>query len=689
MVLDATRGIDRVADRRREAGMAEPKHAIGDTLPDAGDDLFELPCPGCGASLSGSARFEVFRVCGGCGRHFPLPARERLALLLDPDAFSETNAALLSLDPVLFHDQLPFQDRLAEAQELLAPPGLAEGAVTGVGLIEGRAAVLIVLDLAALGGTIGVLAGEKITLAIEQATADRLPVIAICTGGRGPERAHEGILALHQLAKIANAGADHRRAGLALIAILAHPTTGGVYVGLANQADVILAEPGARLGLTLAADQGAPAATGDRLASTSETLLAHGHVDAVVARDRVRQVISTILSVIAARGPARCDGMTGDPGSPIPAPSWEVGTLARHPARPSARDLLDGLLSDFVELHGDRSGDDDPAVVAGLGHLAGQGVAIVAQDRRAGGEGGAAAGRMRAAGYRKADRVMRLAGRLELPIVVLIDAAGPTTGPEADVDGIGVALGQALGRSSLLPVPLVTAIVGWADGLGALALGTGDRTLMLEHAVYAVPGADGSSGADRPADRVAPRGGRLVSARECLRLGVVDRVVPEPGAGAHTDPTSAAHLLRGALAEALAELTSLGSRRLVAERGRRLRTLGTTTPEARAATHGEAIALLELHDLPRHLARSLGEWRERLESRYRDAARRGRPQLHLSRPELANRIAALRANVAGAVARSPLGAENAPTAVLERDPPAEPETRLADAAATPRSRPPD
>jgi hypothetical protein len=211
---------------------------------------------------------------------------------------------------------------------------------------------------------------------------------------------------------------------------------------------------------------------------------------------------------------------------------------------------------------------------------------------------------------------------------------------------------------------------------------------MLEHAVYAVPGADGAATAARAADRVAPSSGRLVSARECLRLGVVDRIVSEPGGGAHADQLAAGRLLRDALADALVELTALGSRRLVAERSRRLRTLGMATPEARAATHGEAIALLELHDLPRHLARSLGEWRERLESRYRDAARRGRPQLHLPRPELASRIATLRANVAGAVARSTQGVEGGTTSVLERDRPAEPDTGPAETAPASRRQPP-
>jgi acetyl-CoA carboxylase carboxyl transferase subunit beta len=634
--------------------MAEPTESF------RSDPEVELPCPGCGASLGESDLFETFRICPGCGRHFPLPPRERIALLVDPDGFSETNAALLSLDPLLFHDHLPYQDRLAEAQELLAPPGLAEGAITGLGLIDGRAAVLIVLDLGALGGTIGALAGEKITLAIEQATADRLPVVAVCAGGRGRERAHEGMVALLQIAKIANAAAHLRRAGLPFISVLTHPTAGGVYVGVANQADLIIAEPGARIGLWLAADQGVPSVAEEAAASAAEAMQSRGFVDAVVARDRLRPTLSTILTVVSAAGPIRHRHAASDSGHPGNAPVWQVGTLARHPDRPSARVLLDRLLDEFVELHGDRTGGDDPAVVCGLGLLAGRGVAIVAQDRWAGGEAGATAGRMRPSGFRKADRVMRLAGRLELPIVVLIDAPGPAAGPEAEADGIGVALARALAHSSVLPVPVVTAIVGEAGGLGALALGVGDRTLMLEHAVYTVPGVDGATVAARAANRLAPASGRLVSARECLRLGVIDRLVPEPGAGAHADPEGTADLLRAALAEALTDLTGLGARPLLAERSRRLRTFGMTTPEARAETRQEAIALHDLQELPRHLARSIGDWRERLETRYRDAARRGRPQLHLSRPHLASRIAVLRANVAAAVARPAPGGEPAP-----------------------------
>jgi acetyl-CoA carboxylase carboxyl transferase subunit beta len=625
--------------------------------PFADEDL-DLTCPGCRADLTQSERFAVYRVCPDCGRHFPLPARERLALLLDGEAFVETNAALLSVDPLVFHDHLPYPDRLAEAQEALSPPGLAEGVITGLGTIGGVETVIIVLDLAPLGGAIGALAGEKITLALEQAAAGRLPVVAVCAGGRGPLRAQEGMLALVQLAKIASAAANLRRAGLPLVAVLAHPTTGGVYVGLANQADFVLAEAGARIGYSLGTDQGVPDA-GETAGTSAEALLARGLLDAVVERPRLHETLATLLDLVARRGLVRdqAPALTAAP-SAAASPRWETGAQARHPDRPTSLDYLPRLLSSFVELHGDRIAGDDPAVVCGVGRLAGVSVAVVAQERGRGAEAERRRdGRMRPEGFRKADRVMRLAGRLDLPVVVLVDGPGAATGPEAETDGLGVALAQSLGRSSLLPVPIVTAIVGEAGGVAAAALGAGDRVLMLEHAVYAVPGGDRPA----PAGRAGGAGGtpRWLTARECQRLGVVDVVVPEPAPAAHAEPDLAAGLLLANLAEALDELIGAGSRRLLAERSRRLRTLGMTTAEGRAAARREALDLLDLQDLPRHLARSLGEWRERLELRYRATPLRVRPLLPVSRAEIAGRIATLRANVAGAVGRvaPPVGEE--------------------------------
>lgn len=563
-----------------------------------------LDCPSCGSILSGAETYEVFRVCPNCRRHFWLTGRERLELLVDRGGFAETNAALASLDPLVFRDPLPLPDRLAEERER---GGIGEAVITGVGRIGGQSVVLAVLDFAFLGGSLGIVGGEKVTLAMELAATRRLPLIAICSGGS--TRAQEGILSLVQLAKTASAAARLHRSGIPFISVLTHPTTGGVYAGLANQADIVFAEPGAQIGLSDVREP-ANAATGSGT-NSAEFLLDHGLIDGVVDRTRLRAVIAALLDLFANRG------ASGAPAPlPSPAPSslraLDEVALARHGDRPSARDYVERILPEFVELHGDRVGDDDPAAICGLGRLNGLSVAVIAQERGRGEDRERRrGGRMAAAGYRKAVRLMRLAGHLEMPLVVFVDTPGAMSGVEAESGGIGVALAQALGLMSILPVPIVTAIVGEAGSAGALALGIGDRILMQEHAVYSVFGRE--SALSREADRAVETAASLqVTARDCLRLGIVDRIVPEPLPGAHADPDRAAAMLGAAIVQALGELSGAAPRRLLDDRARKVRQYGQATAEGQEEARRE---LREWQELQRTISRSLGDLRERLEGR--------------------------------------------------------------------------
>ena len=143
---------------------------------DDGSGTLALSCPSCDTELGDDPRFERLRVCPGCGRHFRLPARERISLLVKPSEFAETAGELVSLDPVRFHDHLPAADRLAGAQERSL---ISNAVITGVARIGGNNAVLIVLDAAYIGGAIGILAGEKLALALDLAWMRRLPVIVM------------------------------------------------------------------------------------------------------------------------------------------------------------------------------------------------------------------------------------------------------------------------------------------------------------------------------------------------------------------------------------------------------------------------------------------------------------------------------------------------------------------------------
>jgi acetyl-CoA carboxylase carboxyl transferase subunit beta len=568
------------------------------------DDVFlveeALACPSCGVELSGSEVFETFSVCPGCHRHFPLPARERLRLLLDPESFRETNAALVSLDPLVFRDLLPVPDRLAEAAERAGGPGrgVSEAVLTGTGAIGGRDAVLIALDHAFLGASIGPVAGEKILLAMETAAARRLPLIALCTAGGA--RTQEGLLGLVQAPKIAAAAAHLHRAGVPLVAVLAHPATGGAWAALATQADLIFAEPGARIG-SGGRHPGEPS-------ETAEALLARGLVDSIVDRIALRETLSTLLGLFADRGafrsplsPSDLRPPTSDLGEPIAArrraAGWQEATLAHHPERPRARDYIARLVTEWTPLHGDRAGGDDPATIAGLGRVAGIPVAVIA------GERGQPTG---AGAFRKAARVLRLAGHLELPVVVFVDTPGLAADAEREPAQAAVALAGVSGLTGLLPVPIVTVVIGEAAGAAGMAFGVGDRILMQEHAVYLVGGAEGAD--RRAAEPLAAS--RTLTASECLRLGVIDAIVAEPRPAAHADPDAAARTLGAALAAALGDLAGASPRRLLDDRAAKLRALGQTTPEGREAARRE---IRELQELQRTLARSLGDLRERLE----------------------------------------------------------------------------
>jgi acetyl-CoA carboxylase carboxyl transferase subunit beta len=656
-------------------GAIDPRWGALSDQTDHGPDE-ELLCPGCGAGLLGVDDFETFRVCPGCDRHFPLPALERLHLLVDADTFLETNGVLVSIEPLIFRDLLPFPERAAPIPERtrVGPGGgLGEAVITGTGAIGGHQVVLLVLDHTYLGGNIGPLAAEKVVLTMELAATRRLPLIALCAASypgypAGDElRMRAGLISLAQWPKIAAAAARLHGAAVPLVSVLAHPTTGGVYAGLGAQADIMVAEPGAQIGLS-AGGRGFPGAE----MTTAEDLLATGQIDAVVDRRQVRATISTLLGLLADRG-GFVPPPAGEPAPPTSQPPlWEQVALATHPARPTGRDLVPFLTTEFVELHGDRIGADDAGMTCGLGRLAGRPVAIIAQNRPRPSmtPGRAEPDQAGPDGWRQAVRLLRLAGHLELPVVTLVDTdGGSEREPNATHGGSGLAIAELLRLSTLVPVPIVSVYIGQGNGLGAMALGAGDRRLMLQHAVMSAEAMTGSeprppagpvvmNPSAMPPGAAAGRS-QMVTATECARLGLVDTIVAEPSPAAHADPEVTAQLLGLAVARSLAELTGHGSRRLLDDRSRRLHALGVATPAGREAARRE---IRELHELQRSLSRSLGDLRGRWSARSHSLPHLPRPHLpsvpslprpgQLDRSRLGNRVRPELVDLAGRIADS-------------------------------------
>jgi len=258
---------------------------------------------------------------------------------------------------------------------------------------------------------------------------------------------------------------------------------------------------------------------------------------------------------------------------------WTKVQLSRHPDRPYLRDYLALLLEDFVELHGDRAFGDDPAIISGFGRFEGEIVAVIGHQkgRTAKDKAHRNFGMAHPEGYRKAVRVMKLAELAGRPVLTFIDTPGAYPGLEAEERGQAEAIGRAIAVMSRLRVPLVCTVIGEGGSGGALAIGVGDRVLMMEYATYSVITPEGcASILWRDAGRSPEAAEQLrLLADDAKRLGIVDDVVPEPGGGAHRRPETAAELLRERLRRHLDALRALGPDDLVAERYQRFRALGT------------------------------------------------------------------------------------------------------------------
>ncbi|MBU2032802.1 MAG: acetyl-CoA carboxylase carboxyltransferase subunit alpha [Alphaproteobacteria bacterium] len=240
---------------------------------------------------------------------------------------------------------------------------------------------------------------------------------------------------------------------------------------------------------------------------------------------------------------------------------WQKTQVARHPARPHFRDYVEHAFDEFVPLSGDRSFGDDAAILGGFAKLDGRKIMLIGHEK-----GNDTASRIKhnfgmgkPEGYRKAIRLMELAGRFGLPVVTLVDTSGAFPGIEAEERGQAEAIARATEACIALPVPMVAAIVGEGGSGGAVALASAERVLMFQHAVYSVISPEGCASILWRTAEKAPDAAEAmkVTAQHLEALGVIDRIVPEPVGGAHRDPRAAAEALGAALVE---ELDTLGTK---------------------------------------------------------------------------------------------------------------------------------
>jgi acyl-CoA carboxylase subunit beta len=350
--------------------------------------------------------------------------------------------------------------------------GTAESVVCGRGTVGGVPAVLVAFEFRYLGGSVGSETGTRVVRAFERARDAGLPVVTlIATGGT---RMQEGVVSLRQLQLITRAAVRHGAAGLPHVAVLCDPTTGGVWASLGAGADVVLAMEGAQIGFAGRRVR-APEIADDPV-YTAASQFAAGHVDELAGAADLPARLTDWLTHLGGRSPDPVE-IPRALGDLTPAiDGWDAVRRARAATRPRAAAYLDDYFDTRLAIRGDRAGGVDEGMLCGIGRRGGRSVAFAAQAGTA----------TTPAGYRTASRLVRLADRLDLPVLTLVDTPGAAAGPDAERAGAGPAIAELFATVAAARVPVSTLVIGEGGSGGALALCSTDRVWITPDAYFSV-----------------------------------------------------------------------------------------------------------------------------------------------------------------------------------------------------------
>lgn len=505
----------------------QSRHEIKNSVrPEVPEGLLRK-CNKCQAAIFTDEVQENYYICPKCGGYFRMHAFHRLEMLVEPDSFEEWD---IGLD---FSNPLSYKGYEEKVRNLKAQTGLDEAVITGTALMGNHKVVLAVCDGRFLMASMGKIVGEKITRAIERATEEKMPVIIFCCSGGA--RMQEGIISLMQMAKTSAALKRHSESGQLYISVLTNPTTGGVTASFGMLGDLILAEPKALLGF--AGPRVIEQTIGQKLPKgfqSSEFLLEHGFIDAIVERESMKMTIVQILQLHTSGNLILNKKREEKPEKHVMAQksAWERVQISRKKDRPVGEDYIRALFTDFIELHGDRCFYDDTAIIGGIASFKGMSVTVIAQSKGHNTNENIKRnfGMPSPEGYRKALRLMKQAEKFNRPVICFVDTPGAFCGLEAEERGQGEAIAKNLFEMSALSVPIVTIVIGEGGSGGALALAVSDEVWMLENAVYSILSPEGYASILWKDSKLAKEAASVMrlTAMDLLEMGVVEKVIQEP-----------------------------------------------------------------------------------------------------------------------------------------------------------------
>ncbi len=535
--------------------------------------LMWIKCESCGRLVYYKDYKDNLYICPHCNRAFIMTPKQRLDLLFDNNDWTRLDLPTVSDDPLNFVDRMPYRDRLIEAR---SDNGNHDAVVAADGVLGGIPTTICVLNGDFMMGSMGRAAGDGIIASMEHAIESRRPFVMVVASGGA--RMQENILSLMQMARTTVAVNRLHANGIPYIVLLTDPTFGGVTASFAMLGDIHIAESGARIGF--AGRRVIEQNIREKLPSnfqTAEYLYEHGMVDMVVPRDELHDALARVLAVL-----------TKQPREPKPinvstplsdnkkvrgmgeTDAYDKVLLARNENRPHFLDYINGIVDDWTYLAGDRLFAEDPAMGSGIGYWRGIPAVIIGQEqgRTIETRQKHRFGMANPDGYRKAQRMMRLAEKFNLPLISLFDTAGAFAGREGEERGQSQAVAMSMSVGLSIKTPYVAVNVGQGGSGGAIAIGTADRVLMMENAIYSVIAPESCASIlwkDNKFKAVAAQAMKL-TARDMADLNVIDGIIDEPAGGAHTDWQTTMELLSSAVAENIRELQEIPASELPTRR---------------------------------------------------------------------------------------------------------------------------
>lgn len=535
--------------------------------------LMWIKCESCGRLVYYKDYKDNLYICPRCGRAFIMTPKQRFDLLFDNNDWTRLDLPTVSDDPLNFFDRMSYKDRLDEAR---SDTGVHDAVMSADGVLGGIPTTICVLNGDFMMGSMGRASGDGIIASMEHAIESRRPFIMVVASGGA--RMQENILSLMQMARTTVAVNRLHANGIPYIVLLTDPTYGGVTASFAMLGDIHIAERGARIGF--AGRRVIEQNIREKLPSnfqTAEYLYEHGMVDMVVSRDELHETLARVLAVL-----------TKQPREPKPinvstplndnkkvrgmgeTDAYDKVLLARNENRPHFLDYINGIVDDWTYLAGDRLYAEDPAMGSGIGYWRGIPAVIIGQEqgRTIETRQKHRFGMANPDGYRKAQRMMRLAEKFNLPLISLFDTAGAFAGREGEERGQSQAVAMSMSVGLSIKTPYVAVNVGQGGSGGAIAIGTADRVLMMENAIYSVIAPESCASIlwkDNKFKAVAAQAMKL-TARDMANLNVIDGIIDEPAGGAHTDWQTTMELLSSAVADNIRELQEIPAAELPARR---------------------------------------------------------------------------------------------------------------------------